>query len=279
MKSPHFFCIILSIFMATSHIATDCKASKKTAFIISIPKSGTHLLWRCIEIMTNKGVAVKMNPHYKYTDDANSFMDDNNYIKFFIYRDPRDQIISSYFWVQHEIENIKLKQKLVDIYNNFEKFKGSGANYLAYKDMHIDNFIHDLIYNGSNFFDGFGGPFFYKKFGKKFKTYGINEFYNSFLPWMNVKNVCVVKFENLVGANGGGSQELQFAELKKIAEHLGIQLTPAQIVKVSQDMFGKTHTFREGKIGGWRKQFKPEHTKAFNDKAGELLKNLGYEID
>ena len=39
----------------------------------------------------------------------------------------------------------------------------------------------------------------------------------------------------------------------------------------------KSHTFRSGKTGGWKQYFTDEHKKLFNDVAGDLLINLGYE--
>ena len=40
---------------------------------------------------------------------------------------------------------------------------------------------------------------------------------------------------------------------------------------------GKSPTFRSGKTGEWKKYFKTEHKKIFNDVAGDLLIRLGYE--
>jgi hypothetical protein len=41
----------------------------------------------------------------------------------------------------------------------------------------------------------------------------------------------------------------------------------------------KSHTFRSGKKSGWRKEFSERHYKLFDDLAGELLIELGYERD
>ena len=39
----------------------------------------------------------------------------------------------------------------------------------------------------------------------------------------------------------------------------------------------KSHTFRKGESGQWRKIFNEEHTEVFKKVAGDLLIRLGYE--
>ncbi len=39
----------------------------------------------------------------------------------------------------------------------------------------------------------------------------------------------------------------------------------------------KSHTFRSGKKAGWAREFTAEHSRLFDEIAGELLIDLGYE--
>jgi hypothetical protein len=39
----------------------------------------------------------------------------------------------------------------------------------------------------------------------------------------------------------------------------------------------KSHTFRSGKKAGWQTEFTTEHCQVFDELAGELLIELGYE--
>ena len=39
----------------------------------------------------------------------------------------------------------------------------------------------------------------------------------------------------------------------------------------------KSHTFREGRSGGWKKAFTPRHKEQMKRAAGQLLIDLGYE--
>ena len=41
----------------------------------------------------------------------------------------------------------------------------------------------------------------------------------------------------------------------------------------------KSHTFREGKVGGWRNKFSQKHCDIFKQVAGQLLVELDYEVN
>ncbi len=105
----------------------------------------------------------------------------------------------------------------------------------------------------------------------------IDDFYNRFLPWRMCGNVCVVRFEDLVGPNGGGSAQAQRDSIRKIAQHIGIDLSEDDISDIMAKIFGKGLTFRRGKIGAWRSHFSENHKKLFKQVAGDLLFELDYE--
>ena len=101
-----------------------------------------------------------------------------------------------------------------------------------------------------------------------------------FLPLLESPYTLTVRFENLVGARGGGSDAVQRNEIEKIAAHLGMRLTPDDIDCVIEKAFNpKSPTFRKGLIGDWKSHFTPEHKDAFKRVAGQLLIDLGYEKD
>lgn len=89
------------------------------------------------------------------------------------------------------------------------------------------------------------------------------------------EDVLLVRFEDLVGAEGGGSRERQIHAVRRISEWLGIErVDPAP---VSDSLFGGTSTFRQGIIGSWRKEFTVEVKQEFDRIVGERLKHWGYE--
>lgn len=246
-------------------------------FSITIPKSGSHLINKCISLITNKietplenFKTYKKQPkncffwnHSKHDNEISKFL--NKETKFLMVRDPRDQIISMIFWITHEVK------AHYQFFSDIHKGKKKGTDFLAYYNLSFDEKILELINDGHLIYDRVG--FSYKP------VKNIKEFYQSYLEWLKDNNICLVKFENLIGKNGEGSQIIQLKEISRIAKHLKIKLSPKQIVHISKKLFGGTHTFRKGKIGSWKKYFKPVHKTAFKKVAGQLLIDLGYEKD
>jgi sulfotransferase 6B1 len=106
---------------------------------------------------------------------------------------------------------------------------------------------------------------------------GIAEHYRRFLPWLERGPGMVVRFEDLVGPRGGGSDEAQRAALGGIVEHLGLDLGAAEVERVRGDIFWEgSSTFRKGQIGSWADHFTPDHTGAFEASFGDLLQSFGY---
>lgn len=96
--------------------------------------------------------------------------------------------------------------------------------------------------------------------------------------WLYDDNTLVVKFEDLIGSNGGGDDRMQYAVVKSIGIHLGIDMTDEKIQYICSSVFNsKAATFRSGQINGWVKYFKPEHIEVFNQLAGDLMTKYGYK--
>ena len=233
---------------------------------ITIPKCGTHLLAKCIALLTGK-LYTPLHEFYKLEDKNfilpkhnftlvhaphNKRIEDNlikqNSIKFFLYRDPRDQVVSFTFFAKYMNETgmntihprLNIPLKLVD----------------------FNTLLLDFIVSGPGVYTG--------------RT--VAQFYDYFLPWLHLYTVCPVKFENLIGPRGGGTAQAQAQEIKRISTWLGLRKSDQELARVAQVLFGKS-TFREGKIGAWRKYFTQEHKQAFKQVAGKLLIDLGYEKD
>ena len=233
--------------------------------IISIPKSGTHLIAKFLKMLTNKnhgfaghhikekkyiqnlkvswGKNTFCHCHLLYSERNEQLLKQNNIKLFLMIRDPRDQVISFAYYAP----------KIPGIWPQA-------------KNLSIDQMIQELIVS----------PSFYKALWPGIK--GVNNFYRSFLPWMCAENVCVVKFEDLVGPQGGGTLEAQFAAMRMVANHLEMYPSDVVLFDIALRLFGK-NTFRAGQIGSWKTHFKEEHKKAFKEIAGQLLIDLGYEKD
>lgn len=96
---------------------------------------------------------------------------------------------------------------------------------------------------------------------------------------IETKEVCLVRFEHLVGIHGSGSMDKQMAELKKIAEFIGVTLTEAQMNYLVENIFGTSSTFRTGRKGNWSDYFDEEAKTLFKEAYGHYLIEFGYESD
>lgn len=105
-------------------------------------------------------------------------------------------------------------------------------------------------------------------------------------------DVLVCRYEDLVGVQGGGTEEKQKEVLNKIAEHLGIFVDQDGIDVLARSLYGDESdpfgtgklqnfrsTFHQGRIGGWRERFTEKHKAIFKEKFGDYLIALGYESD
>jgi hypothetical protein len=248
---------------------------------ISILKCGTHLLLKCINLLTKRdfvvwtpqaSIAAKekftvlnfykmsiealkeltnlpqnlfLKTHLFYSDEYAAHLANEKFIKFFVYRDPRDMVVSLAFFV--------LKQK---------------KEWPMAQAMSFDDRLLDIITEGKMFYQTHPPV-----------SNGIAELYGSYFNWLKMPNMLSIRFEDLVGPKGGGTVEAQRKTIRKIVEHLGLNLSEAEIEAVSNKIFGGTFSFREGKIGSWKKYFKPIHIEAFKAHAGQTLIDWGYEKD
>lgn len=256
---------IIALFLLYQSVPVG--AIDRPIFLNSIPKCGTHLVMKCFEEiagqeavfaghgttgnkMLQQFISLKPNhylrAHLPFSGQDNDIINKINPAAFLVYRDPRDQIVSFAFWIQHEFAITKAGSHLVP----------------------LEQIITDLIEKS----------YIYEQ-KKWFNIHSIQEFYDRFLLWANNPRFCLIRFEHLVGPAGGGSFELQCQEIKKIANHLGIMLAEEQITTIANNLFGGTNTFREGHIGSWKKHFTAYHKQLFKKIGQQTLLALGYETD
>lgn len=113
--------------------------------------------------------------------------------------------------------------------------------------------------------------------GYEFRS--VDKRFRAVLPWLSQPFNYTTFFEKLVGVKGGGSHEAQIEELTNIANHLGMACTRQDIEHIPERLFGTSATFHRGQIGSWNRSFNEEHKAAFKEVAGQVLVDLGYEKD
>ncbi len=252
MKKIHLILLSLVSFASSAASRYD-KNDFRTMniYVNSIPKCGTHLLTRCVELLTERPlvelpenlVATDRIParegneffatHVRYSKEAVDIFNKYEYKTFFIYRDPRDRVVSLVNWV----------------------YKGGWNQRLAKSPLRKLPFSVLLTH-------------FIKRVKKD---------YDAFLAWAEEKNCCVVRFENLVGPQGGGDFHIQIKEIQKIAHHIQCPINGEVLSRCVTELFGGGPTFHSGQIGSWKQHFDEHHRILFKKIAGQLLIDLGYE--
>ena len=112
---------------------------------------------------------------------------------------------------------------------------------------------------------------FYKNLGD-FAAY-----YKLYYPWKNYPDLLTVYFEDLVGPNAGGSLERQIKVIQKISQFLDIQTSDKEAERIAKSLWGGTASFRNPKIGLWKKFFTHEHRRAFKKMGmAQFLIDHGY---
>jgi len=187
-----------------------------------------------------------MTAHFPYVEGLALELDRLGYRSLLILRDPRDVVVSA----QHYVT----KMTAHDLHRRFtEQYRTADERIAAT----IAGFPADEYGRGQD---------------------SIAERLERYLPWLSTPGVLVVRFEDLVGAAGGGSRERQDAAVEAVGRHVGRALRPDQVRAVAGRVWSdKSSTFREGRIGGWRDKLTPEQIALFKDVAGDQLIALGYE--
>jgi len=187
-----------------------------------------------------------MTAHFPYVEGLAQELDRLGYRSLLILRDPRDVVVSA----QHYVT----KMTAHDLHRRFtEQYRTADERIAAT----IAGFPADEYGRGQD---------------------SIAERLERYLPWLSTPGVLVVRFEDLIGAAGGGSSERQDAAVEAVGRHVDRALRPDQVRAVAGRVWSdKSSTFREGRIGGWRDKLTPEQIALFKDVAGDQLIALGYE--
>jgi hypothetical protein len=165
-------------------------------------------------------------------------------VNYFIYRDPRDMLVSQVFFASemHEGHGMHAFYKSLPDFGERLKVAITG----------IDR-------------DGL-------------KMVSVKQRYEGVFQWLEQPGVMCIRFEDLVN-----HRDATLNAMLAVVEKSGYQIpTPREkaldiLIKAIQPE--KSHTFRSGQTGGWREYFTDKHKALFKDVAGDLLVRLGYEED
>lgn len=176
-------------------------------------------------------------------------------------RDPRDIVVS---FVDH-VYRLKphiLKNYYTSLANDHARLKAAilGAQKEAYP--------RDQILAEQGIYDMYTG---FTNIGRVCEGY---------LAWTEYSKTHVVHFEDLIGADGGGSKKNQEKAVRGVIDFLGLAYTESETSKICRKIYNpKSPTFNRGKTNRWKALFTEELKDIFKSVAGESLIEMGYEKD
>lgn len=182
---------------------------------------------------------LRANPEY-----IKFFQQHPDLLSFFVYRDPRDQLISSIFYA-------------VDIHK-------AHAQHDHYSSICMDDRITTAICGRNE-----PGLLYLPN---------IREQYDRYLAWLDCPNVFCIRFEDLIQECDDCLVTI-FDNLENAAFTIPTPRSDAFEIIREAIRPENSPTFRKGKAGGWREHFTEAHKQLFKDVTGDLLIKLGYETD
>jgi hypothetical protein len=242
---------------------------------ISFPKSGTHLLDQILLGFANvaqyaKRVhsfyaeyegesGVKRAPeqalhwldalrpcdvasaHLFARPDAVARVTSPRFIPYFIFRDPRDVVVSHVFYVT-EMEARHVHHAYYQSLPDFDARLRVSILGLPEADIEFPN---------------------------------IAERFAPYLDWLNQPEVLTIHFEDLINDRVQTLNRI----IDHFLARVPLQTSRQLILDFLESSINptKSPTFRSGKTGEWKKHFTQEHKKIFKDIAGNLLIELGFE--
>lgn len=165
------------------------------------------------------------------------------FVPYFIFRDPRDVVVSHVFYVT----DMEARHVHHDYYRSLPDFNARlEVSISGRPDPDIE----------------------FPDIAARFAPY---------LEWLGREEVLSIHFEDLVNDRRGALNRIADHLLRRVP----IQISRPTILEALESSIDprRSPTFRSGKAGEWKKYFTEEHRQLFKDVAGDLLIRLGYEKD
>lgn len=243
----------------------------------AMPKSGSHLIIQVLQGLTRLGAFVnsgfppvnrdennnklpdhailanieRMRPGdiaYGYIQAQEPFLSELNKpgrATVFVYRDPRDMIVSHVFYATQIHAGHGMHRYYTEVLGSMEE--------------RIDAAIQGVDEAGS-------------------ELSGVRTKYDGYLGWLTQPGVLSMRFEDLIL-----DRDRALDRLLEYIEMCGLtpQVSRLQAIELLKQAIipKKSGTYRKGQPGNWREHFTPRNTALFKEQTGDLLISLGYERD
>ncbi|MEY8870692.1 sulfotransferase domain-containing protein [Meridianimaribacter flavus] len=234
----------------------------------SLPKSGTHLLEslffqlplmrhcgkRTLKIETQNPIESKLPTisslkkgqfllsHMQYHDSILKTANNNDVKIIHLVRDPRDVLLSHLNYIE-KMDTTQKSHKFIKQY-----------------DTRLDK-LKAMIEGNKDVLEPFP------------------EVLNKFQTWKDQQEVLCVKFEHLIGPNGGGDKQKQIEAVNKISQFISVKIEDKELNNICDNIFSsKSSTFNKGKIGNWKNVLNDEEKLWLNNVIKEEVIKYGYTL-
>jgi len=165
------------------------------------------------------------------------------FVPYFIFRDPRDVVVSHVFYVT---------------------------------DMEPDH-VHHAYYQSLPDFDARLKASILGRPDADVEFPNVAGRFAPYLGWLDQPSVMKIHFEDLIHDRAGTLERI----INHFLDRVPLQIDRSLLLESLESSInpGKSPTFRSGKTGEWKKHFTNEHKQLFKDIAGDLLVKLGFETD
>lgn len=237
----------------------------KKILIVSLQKSGTHLIQNVMKEAGFQGVGVGKDcrmshfsglkdnqylwSHFTPSDEVQMALEEGSQSLYIIFnfRDPRDVLVSWFHWLHPKSD------KSMHLHQDYMK--------KVYSHFTDDELINVFIRND--------------KF-RETEYNPIEHFRLSRVLYFHPR-VLKVRFEDLVGSRGGGRDETQLKTIKDIFRYL--EIDGIDSLQIARKVFNENSaTFRRGTIGGYKNVLSNEQIQLFNKLHGDIILQYGYKL-
>lgn len=262
-------------FFASQQWGADWLKRSPIVFGNAMPKSGSHLIFQVLQGMTKIGAFVNPGfpPVNRGEDNSKlaesmifkniqrlqagdiaygyiharepftSYLCSEGLATIFVYRDPRDMIVSHIFYATQIHQNHGMHRFYTET--------------LSSMDERIRAAILGVKLPGS-------------------ELSSIRAKYENYLAWLEQPDVLCLRFEELIGnRNNAINRLLDYLVKRGFTESLPRERSISCLIATINPK--KSGTFRKAKPGNWREYFSPENVTLFKHVTGDLLQQLGYQ--
>ncbi|MCF6277568.1 MAG: sulfotransferase domain-containing protein [Anaerolineales bacterium] len=168
-----------------------------------------------------------------------------DFIPFFIYRDPRDVVVSHVFYIAEMLPDHHHHRYYAEELHSFDERLAVSILGLPDADVEFPN---------------------------------IAERFSFYTDWLDHAEVLQLHFEDFIHNRRAALGQVYDHVTERVPD---LPITREKALDILEESINpkKSPTFRSGKTGDWKKYFTEEHKRIFKEVAGDLLIRLGYEED